>query len=50
LPGSGACDNNHTAYDASYVALAEALDATLVTCDEKYARAGAARCSIETID
>lgn len=41
--------HNYTAYDASYVALAEALDATLVTCDEKFARAGAARCPIETI-
>jgi predicted nucleic acid-binding protein len=41
--------HNYTAYDASYVALAEALDATLVTCDEKYARARAARCPIETI-
>jgi predicted nucleic acid-binding protein len=41
--------HNYTAYDASYVALAEALDATLVTCDEKFARAGAARCLIETI-
>jgi predicted nucleic acid-binding protein len=42
--------HNYTAYDASYVALAEPLDATLVTWDEKYARAGAARCSIGTID
>lgn len=41
--------HNYTAYDASYVALAEALDATLVTCDEKFERAGAARCPIETI-
>ena len=41
--------HNYTAYDASYVALAEALDATLVTCDEKFGRAGAARCPIETI-
>ncbi len=30
---------NLTAYDATYVALAEALDATLVTCDAKLARA-----------
>ena len=41
--------HNYTVYDASYVALAEALDATLVTCDEKFERAGAARCSIVTI-
>lgn len=41
--------HNYTVYDASYVALAEALDATLVTCDEKFARAGAARCPVETM-
>lgn len=41
--------HNYTAYDASYVALAETLDATLVTCDEKFERAGAARCTIATI-
>lgn len=41
--------HNYTAYDASYVALAEALDATLATCDEKFERAGAARCPIKTI-
>ena len=37
------------AYDASYVALAEALDAARVTCDEKFECAGAARCPIDTI-
>jgi len=31
--------NNLTAYDAVYVALAEALDATLLTCDARLARA-----------
>lgn len=31
--------DNLTAYDAVYVALAEALDATLVTCDARLARA-----------
>jgi len=30
---------NLTAYDAAYVALAEALDTTLLTCDGKLARA-----------
>jgi predicted nucleic acid-binding protein len=30
--------NNLTAYDAVYVALAEALDAVLLTCDGKLAR------------
>ena len=29
---------NLTAYDAVYVALAEALDTTLLTCDRKLAR------------
>ena len=31
--------HNLTAYDAVYVALAEALDTTLLTCDRKLARA-----------
>jgi predicted nucleic acid-binding protein len=31
--------DNLTAYDAVYVALAEALDATLLTCDGRLARA-----------
>jgi predicted nucleic acid-binding protein len=31
--------HNLTAYDAMYVALAEALDATLLTCDGRMARA-----------
>lgn len=31
--------DNLTAYDAVYVALSESLDATLLTCDEKLARA-----------
>jgi len=31
--------DNLTAYDAVYVALAEALDSTLLTCDGKLARA-----------
>lgn len=36
-----------TAYDAVYVALAESLGATLVTCDEKLARAAAGVCKVE---
>jgi len=35
--------NNLTAHDAVYVALAEALDATLLTCDARLARAPGAR-------
>jgi predicted nucleic acid-binding protein len=36
-------------WDAFYVALAEALDATLVTLDRRLARASGARCEIEAI-
>jgi len=35
--------HNVTAYDAAYVALAEALDAPLVTCDRRLAAAGGHR-------
>jgi len=38
-----------TAYDASYVALAEALDVVLVTADQRLARASGSRCSIEVM-
>ncbi len=34
-------------WDAAYVALAEVLDATLVTLDRRLARAGGPRCPIE---
>ncbi len=40
---------NVTAYDAMYVALAEALDATLVTCDAPLAKAPGHRAPIEVI-
>lgn len=40
---------NLTAYDAAYVALAEALDAPLLTCDRKFARAGNHRARIELV-
>jgi predicted nucleic acid-binding protein len=40
---------NLTAYDAMYVALAEALDATLVTCDTPLANAPGHRAHIEVI-
>jgi predicted nucleic acid-binding protein len=40
---------NVTAYDAAYVALAEALDAPLVTCDLRLARAGGHRARIEAV-
>lgn len=40
---------NLTAYDAMYVALAEALDATLVTCDPRLSRAAGIRTRVEVI-
>ena len=40
---------NVTAYDAMYVALAEALDATVVTCDAPLAKSPGHRAQIEVI-
>lgn len=40
---------NVTAHDAAYVALAEAIDASLVTADGRLARASAVRCAIELV-
>ena len=39
-PGIWRLRNNVTAYDAAYIALAELLDAPIVTCDAKLARSG----------
>ena len=41
---------NLSAYDAQYVALAEALRAPLITADARVKRGGAARCDIEVFD
>jgi predicted nucleic acid-binding protein len=41
---------NVTAYDAMYVALAEALNATLITCDVPLATAPGHRAQIEVIE
>ena len=41
--------DNLTAYDATYVALAEALDAPLVTCDGKMALARGHHARIEVV-
>jgi predicted nucleic acid-binding protein len=41
--------DNMTVYDAAYVALAEMLNATLVTCDETFARSVGPGCRIDTI-
>lgn len=40
---------NLSAYDASYVALAESLEALLLTCDERLARAPGPRTRIEFV-
>jgi predicted nucleic acid-binding protein len=39
--------DNLRAYDALYIALAEALDATLLTLDQRLARAPGLRCAVE---
>ena len=41
--------NNLTLYDAAYVALAEAMHATLLTGDRRLARAAGPQCSIEVL-
>ena len=41
---------NVTAYDAMYVVLAEALEAPIVTCDRRLARAPGHRAQIDVID
>jgi predicted nucleic acid-binding protein len=42
--------DNLTAYDAAYVALAEALDALLLTAEGPMGRASGLRCEIEVLD
>jgi predicted nucleic acid-binding protein len=42
----GALRHNLTAYDAAYVALAEALQAILVTCDTRLAASSGHRATI----
>lgn len=41
--------DNATVYDAAYVALAEQMDATLVTADQRLADAPGTRCEIEVL-
>ena len=41
--------DNFSAYDASYVALAEALDCALVTADARLGNASQARCPITVV-
>lgn len=47
LPRIWALRHRLTAYDAAYVALAEVLGATLLTRDERLARAGGHRARVE---
>lgn len=49
LPRVWELRNNLTAYDAVYVALAEALDATLLTRDRRLAAAAGHRARIELV-
>src|ERR1700760_1462037 len=41
---------NLSAYDAQYVALAEALHTPLITADARIQRSGVARCQVEVFD
>ncbi len=41
--------NNVTAYDAAYIALAERLDAALITCDARLATANGPTCTFDLI-
>ncbi len=50
LPRMWELRDNLTPYDAAYVALAERLDATLVTADRRLASASGPRCPIDVID
>ena len=49
LPRIWALRNNLTAYDAAYVALAEALDAPLLTRDQRLAAAAGHRATVEVV-
>ena len=49
LPRAFELRANVTAYDAMYVALAEALDCPLVTADARLAAASGPRCKIQLL-
>ncbi len=50
LPRVWALRDALSAYDATYVALAEAMDSPLITCDGKLARAHGHSAKVELID
>lgn len=50
LPRAWHLRENVTAYDAMYVALAEALDASMITCDAPLAKAPGHRARIEAVE
>jgi predicted nucleic acid-binding protein len=49
LPRIWELRGNLTAFDAAYVALAEALDAVLLTCDRRLAAAGGHEARVEVV-
>jgi len=49
LPGIWALRDNATAYDATYLVLADALGATLVTCDAALASVPGCRAQVDVI-
>jgi predicted nucleic acid-binding protein len=49
LPRCWSLRENVTVYDASYVALAEQLDTTLVTADARLSKAPGLRCPVEVM-
>ncbi len=49
LPRIWSLRHNFTAYDATYIALAESLEATLLTCDRTLAGRDGATCDMKLI-
>lgn len=49
LPRVWVLRDNLTAYDAAYIALAEALDVELLTADARLARAPGIRCTVSVV-
>jgi predicted nucleic acid-binding protein len=49
LPRCWELRHHFTPYDASYVALAEALEVTLLTADQRLSRAPGIRCAVDVV-